>query len=313
MATYVPRDLHDPVLLDEGVSALTVRSDGIYVDGTFGRGGHTRRLLQLLGSEGRVVALDRDEQAIASGRLWKDERLTLCHGSFSSMESLLHGLGVMAVDGVLLDLGVSSPQLDQSERGFSFRFDGPLDMRMDQSQGMTAAQWLEKVSEGELAEVIHSLGEERFAKQVARAIVLQRQSEPMVTTRQLAQLVARVVRTREVGQDPATRTFQAIRLHINGELSELTQVLPQTLRLLREGGRLAVISFHSLEDRLVKRFLQEHSRPPAIPRGLAVRECDRPAPLLQRVGKAVRATTEEISRNPRSRSAIMRVAMRTAA
>ena len=305
--------VHDPVMLEEGVNALAVRADGVYVDGTFGRGGHTGRLLQLLGPQGRVIAFDRDHSAIAVGRLLKDPRLTMCHAPFSEMAVVVAGLGVAAVDGILLDLGVSSPQLDQAERGFSFRLDGPLDISMDQSQSLTAERWINEAAEAELADVIRTLGEERFARQVARAIVVQRQQAPIQTTRQLAQLVAQAVRTREVGQDPATRTFQAIRLFINGELTELAQVLPMAVQLLKPGGRLAVISFHSLEDRLVKRFFQTQSRAPDVPRGMAIREADRPAPLLVMMGKGQRPSAQEVSRNPRSRSAMLRVAMRTAA
>lgn len=305
--------IHYPVMCEEAVNALAVRADGVYVDGTFGRGGHTGRLLQLLGPNGRVIALDRDHQAIEVGRALNDSRLTLCHARFSEMAAVVAEHGVTAVDGILLDLGVSSPQLDQAERGFSFRQDGPLDMRMDQRQILTAERWVNEGSEAELAEVIRDLGEERFARQVARAIVLQRQQETIRTTRQLAQLVAQAVRTREVGQDPATRTFQAIRLYVNKELDELALVLPQAVELLRKDGRLAVISFHSLEDRVVKRFFREQSHAPEVPRGMAVREADRPAPRLALVGKGQRPSAEEIRLNPRSRSARLRVVMRTAA
>jgi 16S rRNA (cytosine1402-N4)-methyltransferase len=243
----------------------------------------------------------------------QDSRLILRQARFSQLEEVLLSLGIAGVDGILLDLGVSSPQLDQAERGFSFRQEGPLDMRMDPGEGMTAAVWLNQVGEKELAEVIHTLGEERFARQVARAIVQARAQRPLETTRQLAQIVATAVRTREAGQDPATRTFQAIRLHVNRELDELAAVLPQALRVLKRGGRLVVISFHSLEDRMVKRYFQAHARPPEIPRGMAVRESDRPAPQLRLVGRAQRASQAEVARNPRSRSAILRVAERTGA
>ncbi|EQD46411.1 S-adenosyl-methyltransferase MraW, partial [mine drainage metagenome] len=263
---------------------------------------------------GQIVALDRDPAAIAAGRqALQDPRMILRQARFSQLEEVLLSLGITGVDGILLDLGVSSPQLDQAERGFSFRQEGPLDMRMDPGEGMTAATWLNQVDEKELAEVIHKLGEERFARQVARAIIQTRAQRPLETTRQLAQIVATAVRTREVGQDPATRTFQAIRLHINRELDELAAVLPQALRVLKSGGRLVIISFHSLEDRLVKHYFQAHSRPPEIPRGMAVRESDRPPPLLRLVGRAQRAGRAEVVRNPRSRSAILRVAERTGA
>ncbi|MBW8072638.1 MAG: 16S rRNA (cytosine(1402)-N(4))-methyltransferase RsmH [Ferrovum sp.] len=312
MAQSFNSDGHHSVLLQEAVQALNLRPGGIYVDGTFGRGGHSQRILQEMAPTGRVVALDRDPAAIAAGRrALQDSRMILRQARFSQLEDVLLSLEVTEVDGILLDLGVSSPQLDQAERGFSFRQEGPLDMRMDPSEGMTAAAWLNQVGEKELAEVIHTLGEERFARQVAHAIIQARAQRPLETTRQLAQIVAMAVRTREVGQDPATRTFQAIRLHINRELDELAAVLPQALHLLKSGGRLAIISFHSLEDRIVKQYFQGHSRPPEIPRGMAVREAERPAPPLRLVGRAQRASRVEVARNPRSRSAILRVAERT--
>ena len=314
MAQSLNSGIHHSVLLQEAVQALDLHPEGIYVDGTFGRGGHSQRILQEMASTGRVVALDRDPAAITAGRqALQDSRLILRQARFSQLEEVLLSLGIAGVDGILLDLGVSSPQLDQAERGFSFRQEGPLDMRMDPGEGMTAAVWLNQVGEKELAEVIHTLGEERFARQVARAIVQARAQRPLETTRQLAQIVATAVRTREAGQDPATRTFQAIRLHVNRELDELAAVLPQALRVLKRGGRLVVISFHSLEDRMVKRYFQAHARPPEIPRGMAVRESDRPAPQLRLVGRAQRASQAEVARNPRSRSAILRVAERTGA
>ncbi|WP_297477775.1 16S rRNA (cytosine(1402)-N(4))-methyltransferase RsmH [Ferrovum sp.] len=314
MAQSLNSGIHHSVLLQEAVQALDLHPEGIYVDGTFGRGGHSQRILQEMASTGRVVALDRDPAAITAGRqALQDSRLILRQARFSQLEEVLLSLGIAGVDGILLDLGVSSPQLDQAERGFSFRQEGPLDMRMDPGEGMTAAVWLNQVGEKELAEVIHTLGEERFARQVARAIVQARAQRPLETTRQLAQIVATAVRTREAGQDPATRTFQAIRLHVNRELDELAAVLPQALRVLKRGGRLVVISFHSLEDRMVKRYFQAHARPPEIPRGMAVRESDRPAPQLRLVGRAQRASQAEVVRNPRSRSAILRVAERTGA
>ena len=314
MAQSLNSGIHHSVLLQEAVQALDLHPEGVYVDGTFGRGGHSQRILLEMASTGRVVALDRDPAAIAAGRqALQDSRLILRQARFSQLEEVLLSLGIAGVDGILLDLGVSSPQLDQAERGFSFRQEGPLDMRMDPGEGMTAAVWLNQVGEKELAEVIHTLGEERFARQVARAIVQARAQRPLETTRQLAQIVATAVRTREAGQDPATRTFQAIRLHVNRELDELAAVLPQALRVLKSGGRLVVISFHSLEDRMVKRYFQAHARPPEIPRGMAVRESDRPAPQLRLVGRAQRASQAEVARNPRSRSAILRVAERTGA
>ncbi len=314
MAQSLNSGIHHSVLLQEAVQALDLHPEGVYVDGTFGRGGHSQRILLEMASTGRVVALDRDPAAIAAGRqALQDSRLILRQARFSQLEEVLLSLGIAGVDGILLDLGVSSPQLDQAERGFSFRQEGPLDMRMDPGEGMTAAVWLNQADEKELAEVIRTLGEERFARQVARAIVQARAQRPLETTRQLAQIVATAVRTREAGQDPATRTFQAIRLHVNRELDELAAVLPQALRVLKSGGRLVVISFHSLEDRMVKRYFQAHARPPEIPRGMAVRESDRPAPQLRLVGRAQRASQAEVVRNPRSRSAILRVAERTGA
>ncbi len=314
MAQSLNSGIHHSVLLQEAVQALDLHPEGVYVDGTFGRGGHSQRILLEMASTGRVVALDRDPAAITAGRqALQDSRLILRQARFSQLEEVLLSLGIAGVDGILLDLGVSSPQLDQAERGFSFRQEGPLDMRMDPGEGMTAAVWLNQADEKELAEVIHTLGEERFARQVARAIVQARAQRPLETTRQLAQIVATAVRTREAGQDPATRTFQAIRLHVNRELDELAAVLPQALRVLKSGGRLVVISFHSLEDRMVKRYFQAHARPPEIPRGMAVRESDRPAPQLRLVGRAQRASQAEVARNPRSRSAILRVAERTGA
>jgi 16S rRNA (cytosine1402-N4)-methyltransferase len=304
---------HTAVLRDEAVDALRVRPDGCYVDGTFGRGGHSRAILARLGTAGRLYALDRDPQAIAVGRALDDARLTLIHSTFSRLQERLNGFGVTAVDGVLLDLGVSSPQLDSAERGFSFRFDGPLDMRMDPSVGESAAQFLARASEREIGEVIRDYGEERFAKQIARAIVAARARGPLRTTRELAALVAAAVRTREPHQDPATRTFQALRLRVNQELEELSLVLPRTVELLAPGGRLVVISFHSLEDRLVKHFIRSEARPGAIPDRLPLRAAEMPRPRLVAVGKPVRASAREVAVNPRARSAVLRVAERTPA
>lgn len=304
--------VHYPVLLREAVDALRVRPDGIYVDGTFGRGGHSRAILEKLGSAGRLIAFDRDPTAVAAGEAIKDERFTLVYGAFSGFSRILAGLGVEKVDGVLLDLGVSSPQLDEAERGFSFRFDGPLDMRMDTGSGETAAEWLAHVPQEQLAEVIKVYGEERFAKQVAKAIVEARSGEPIATTGQLAAIVAKAVKKREPNQDPATRTFQAIRIYLNRELEELSLVLPDAASTLAEGGRLVVISFHSLEDRIVKRFMRGEARPDTLPSKLPVRHSEVPAPKLNLVGKAIRAGEEEVKQNPRSRSAVMRVAERTA-
>ncbi len=301
---------HQTVLLHEAVDALDIKPDGIYVDGTFGRGGHSRKILERLGAGGRLIALDKDPAAVAAAQGIEDARFAIVHSGFVRLAEVLRERAVDAVDGVLLDLGVSSPQLDDEQRGFSFRFDAPLDMRMDTSSGQTAAQWLATVDEGLLGEVIRDYGEERFAKQIARALVAARQEQPIGTTQQLAQIVAKAVRTREPGQNPATRTFQAIRIYLNGELEELGRVLPQCLDSLRPGGRLVVISFHSLEDRMVKQFMRDMAQGDKMPRGLPIRAADVPPAPLRVVGRAVRATPEEVAANPRARSAIMRVAER---
>ena len=285
-----------------------MRADGVYVDCTFGRGGHSREILARLGARGRLIAMDRDPHAVALRGEFDDERFELVHGSFSAFAATLAERGIGAVDGILFDLGVSSPQLDDAQRGFSFRVDAPLDMRMDTSRGETAAGWLAVADEGEIREVIRNYGEERFARQIAAAIVAARARGPVATTRQLAGIVAAVVRTREPGQNPATRTFQALRIHINQELEELTRVLPQCVDALAPGGRLAVISFHSLEDRIVKRFLREQSQPPQLPSRLPLRAAEMPAPRLTLVGKLQRPDAAEIAANPRARSAVMRIA-----
>ena len=299
---------HLPVLLREAVDALEVRAHGVYADCTFGRGGHSREVLRRLGSRGRLLALDRDLEAVAAAQQIADARLLVMHASFGRLQEALGAEGIVQVDGILMDLGVSSPQLEDAGRGFSFRLEGPLDMRMDSSRGITAAQWLASASEQQIREVIKTYGEERFARQIARAIVTARSGRALNSTRELAQIVEDAVRTREPGQDPATRTFQAIRVFINQELEELSLALSQSLELLAEGGRLVVISFHSLEDRIVKRFLRRHAQPAPVPRGLAVRESEREAAKLVLVGKPVRPGQSEIASNPRVRSAIMRVA-----
>ncbi len=301
---------HSPVLLYAAVDSLKVRADGVYVDCTFGRGGHSREILARLGRRGRLIALDRDAAAIAARGEIDDERLQLRHERFSRLREVLRTSGVTQVDGILLDLGVSSPQLDDAARGFSFRFDAPLDMRMDTTRGATAAQWLASADEQELREVIRNYGEERFAKQIAAAIVAARARGPVTTTRQLAGIVAQAVRTREPGQDPATRTFQALRIHVNQELEELTSVLPQCIDALAPEGRLVVISFHSLEDRIVKRFLREHSQPPQLPKRLPLRAAELPQPKLKLISRAQRPSADEIAANPRARSAVMRAAER---
>lgn len=305
---------HVTVLLHEAVDSLAVKPDGVYVDGTFGRGGHSRLILSKLGADGRLVVFDKDPQAIAVARQLAeaDKRVQVVHGGFAGFQVALKELGIEAVDGALFDLGVSSPQIDDAERGFSFRYDTPLDMRMDTTRGQTAAQWLAEAGEEEIREVIRDYGEERFNSQIARAIVQQRQERPILTTGQLAQLAAQAVRTRERGQDPATRTFQAIRIFINRELEEISSVLPQAAGYLKTGGRLAVIAFHSLEDRIVKQFIRRHSRPAPLPKWVMVRESERPEPPLREIGKAQRASAAETAANPRARSAVLRVAERTA-
>jgi 16S rRNA (cytosine1402-N4)-methyltransferase len=297
-------------LLEEAVDALAIKPGGTYVDATFGRGGHSRQVLGQLNEQGRLIALDRDPAAVEAGREIADPRLKLIHAAFSGLRAALEAEAVERVDGVLLDLGVSSPQLDEAERGFSFRLDAPLDMRMDTSRGQTAAEWLAQASQQQLAEVIKNYGEERFANAVAKAIVAARAGGAIATTRQLAEIVASAVRTREQGQHPATRSFQAIRIHVNQELEELSLVLPQAVDALNAGGRLAVISFHSLEDRIVKRFLRDASRPPQLPARLPVRAADLPPARLKLVGKPISPSAAEVAANPRSRSAVLRVAER---
>ena len=302
---------HTTVLLNEAVAALEIKPDGIYVDGTFGRGGHSARILERLGASGKLIAMDKDPAAVAVGKQWCDARFQMIHRSFTQLATVLRELDVTRVDGILLDLGVSSPQLDEAARGFSFRFDAPLDMRMDVSSGMTAAQWLATVDESLLGEVIRDYGEERFAKQIARAIVAARAIEPIRTTRQLVELVSKAVRTREAGQNPATRTFQAIRIYLNQELEELARVLPECVTHLKSGGRLVVISFHSLEDRIVKHYLRDMSQGDKLPRNVPIRAREIPHGKLNLIGRAVRVSEAELQANPRARSAVMRVAERS--
>ena len=299
---------HQTVLLREAVEALEIKPSGTYVDGTFGRGGHSRAILEQLGPQGRLLALDRDPQAVAVARAINDQRLTMLHHSFGELTEALQQVGIDAVDGVLLDIGVSSPQLDEGERGFSFRFDAPLDMRMDTTQGETAAEWLARAEIRDITEVIRNYGEERFAFQIAKKIVAARSERPVATTGELAALVRETVWTREPGQDPATRTFQALRIHINQELEQLALVLPQAMTVLKTGGRLVVISFHSLEDRIVKRFMRDEAVPDTLPKNLPLRVVDLPQPRLRLVGKPLKASAAEVSVNPRARSAVMRVA-----
>ncbi|HEX4331163.1 MAG TPA: 16S rRNA (cytosine(1402)-N(4))-methyltransferase RsmH [Usitatibacter sp.] len=298
---------HVPVLLEEAVAALNVREDKTYVDGTFGRGGHSQAILARLGVRGRLLAFDQDPAALAS-RALEDPRLELIHARFSTMEHVLAARGIREVAGILLDVGVSSPQLDDAARGFSFSREGPLDMRMDPTRGQTAAQFLARADEKEIREVISSHGEERFAKSIAKAIVDARSREPVRTTVQLAAIVGRAVRTREPGQHPATRTFQALRIHVNQELEELEVTLPQAAALLERGGRLAVVSFHSLEDRIVKGFIRSRSSGDRLPKGVPVRAADIPPGELHPVGRAIKPSPAEVARNPRARSAMLRVA-----
>ena len=306
-----PSPAHITVLLREAVDALAIKPYGIYVDCTFGRGGHSREILARLGPKGKLIAIDRDVAAIEANRIG-DTRFSLVHAAMSDIANVLEQQKISAVDGVLADLGVSSPQLDDGERGFSFRFDAPLDMRMDQTRGETVADWLGRAEEREIGEVIWRYGEERFAKTIARKIVAARSGRHIRTTRELAQLVAETVRTREPGQHPATRTFQAFRIFINQELEEIEQVLPRAVTCLRTGGRLVVISFHSLEDRIVKRFMQAASRADRLPSNFPIRAGEIDEATLKLVGRAYKATDTEVLANPRSRSAVMRVAERTA-
>jgi 16S rRNA (cytosine1402-N4)-methyltransferase len=305
--TGAPAWHHTTVLLTEAVQALVTQPDGLYVDGTFGRGGHSRAVLGQLSPQGRLVAFDKDPEAIAQARTISDPRFTIQHASFGDMASELSGSA--ALQGVLLDLGVSSPQIDNPARGFSFRADAPLDMRMDTTRGETAAEFLQRATQREIEEVIREHGEERFAASIAKALVARRESGAAVgTTGELSALVARAVKTREPGQDPATRTFQALRIHVNAELEALQQGLNAALDLLAPNGRLVVISFHSLEDRIVKTFIAAHSkaafdrRAPMAP----------PKPLKLRALARVKPTAAEVAANPRARSAVMRVAERTA-
>lgn len=310
--TAVPEFQHRTVLLDEAVDALDLtgaRADGVFVDGTFGRGGHSRLILSRLGPDARLIAFDKDPQAIATAEQVADRRFTIVHDSFATMRAALSERGVAQVDGILLDLGISSPQVDDAARGFSFRNDGPLDMRMDTTRGMSAAEWLATESEQTLEKVIREYGEERFAFQIAKAIVARRAVEPISSTRQLAGIVAGAVKTREKGKDPATRTFQAIRIFINKELEDLEAGLEQAFDCLAPGGILAIISFHSLEDRMVKRFFASKANVPQPDRRLPIRAVDLPQPLLKLISK-IKPSDAEVDANPRARSAVMRVARR---
>lgn len=305
---------HITVLLHEAVAGLDIKPDGVYVDGTFGRGGHSRLILQHLGPTGRLIAIDRDPQAIAEAAKIQDPRFEIVHGPFSGITTYLSERGLLGkVDGFLLDLGVSSPQLDDAERGFSFMKDGPLDMRMDPTSGQSAAEWLAKADVDDIAWVLKTFGEERFAKKIARAIVHDRVTEPYVRTRQLAEMIARVNPSKEKGKHAATRSFQAIRIYINSELDEIETALNGALQVLAPHGRLSVISFHSLEDRLVKHFIRKHEKGPEVPHGIPLTEAQLAGGRkLKSVGKALKPSDHEVSENSRSRSSVLRVAERLA-
>ncbi len=306
---------HFTVLLKEAVDGLAIIPDGIYIDGTFGRGGHSRFILSKLGQNGRLIGIDRDPRAIAEAQRIQDPRFQIEHNTFSSIYQICEKENLIGkINGILLDLGVSSPQLDEAERGFSFMKDGPLDMRMDTTQGQSASEWLQNVSVEDLAWVLKTFGEERFAKRIAQAIVSfnqqarQNNTPPLTRTLQLAQLIADAVPFKDKHKHPATRSFQAIRIYINAELDELEKVLQDALAVLAPEGRLSIISFHSLEDRMVKHFMRKQAKGIDIPKGLPIRESeiDRQQ-QLKVVGKAVKPTEEEIAQNPRSRSAVLRI------
>ncbi|KFF67638.1 16S rRNA methyltransferase [Pectobacterium brasiliense] len=305
---------HTTVLLDEAVNGLNIRSGGIYIDGTFGRGGHSRLILSQLGPEGRLLAIDRDPQAIEAAKVIDDPRFSIIHGPFSAMAEYVAELGLTGqIDGVLLDLGVSSPQLDDPERGFSFMRDGPLDMRMDPTRGLSAAEWLMKAEADDIVWVLKTFGEERFAKRIARAIVERNRLDPMTRTKELAELIAAASPIREKHKHPATRSFQAIRIYINSELEEIERALEGALSVLAPQGRLSVISFHSLEDRIVKRFIRHQSRGPQVPAGLPLTEeqlRSQGGQTLKAVGKKLMPSEAEVAENPRARSSVLRFAER---
>jgi 16S rRNA (cytosine1402-N4)-methyltransferase len=312
ISTTVPALQHRTVLLDEAVDALAIegaRAAGTYIDGTFGRGGHSRLVLSRLGDTGHLFAFDKDPQAIATAGQVNDPRFAIVHDSFATMRAALAERGIDKVDGILLDLGISSPQVDDAARGFSFRQDGPLDMRMDTTRGVSAAEWLATVPEQQLEKVIRDYGEERFAFQIAKAIVARRAIEPISGTRQLAGIVADAVKTREKGKDPATRTFQAIRIFVNQELEDLEAGLSAAFDMLAPGARLAVISFHSLEDRMVKQFLASKAKVEQPDRRLPIRAADLPQPQMKLIAR-IKPSDEEVAANPRARSAVLRVAER---
>jgi 16S rRNA (cytosine1402-N4)-methyltransferase len=303
-------DTHLPVLLDEVLTNLAIKTDGIYVDATFGRGGHAKAILNQLGNEGRLYALDKDPQAIAYARLnyAGDKRFTIEHGTFAGLQKFLVRMECNGiVDGILFDLGVSSPQLDDAERGFSFMRDGQLDMRMNFEEGLSAAEWIAEIEEEKLARVLWEYGEERYSRRIARRIVEARKEAPITTTKKLAEIISAAIPKWQKGKHPATRSFLAIRIAINHELDDLQQGLAQSLEALKIGGRLLAISFHSLEDRLVKRFVQDQERGNDFPRGLPVTQ-DMVRPRLKRLGRAIKPKPEEVNKNPRARSAVLRIA-----
>jgi len=307
---------HTSVLLDEAVNGLNIRQDGIYIDGTFGRGGHSRLILSQLGPDGRLLAIDRDPQAIKAAESIDDPRFSIVHGPFSDLADYVRDRGLEGkIDGVLLDLGVSSPQLDDPERGFSFMRDGPLDMRMDPTRGYSAAEWLMKAEAEDIAWVLKTFGEERFAKRIARAIVERNRELPMTRTKELADLIANASPVREKHKHPATRSFQAIRIYINSEREEIERALHRALEILAPEGRLSVISFHSLEDRIVKRFIRQHSRGAQVAAGIPMTEAqiaELGGRSLKSVGKMM-PSDAEVAENPRARSSVLRFAERTTA
>lgn len=304
--------IHKPVLLEETLTALNIKPDGCYVDGTFGRGGHSQEIIKQLGENGKLLAFDKDPQAIAQANAIaaNDDRLHVKQGSFTQLKQIINELGWQGkVDGIFLDLGVSSPQLDDAERGFSFRFDGPLDMRMDPEHGISASQWLASAEERDIMMVLFDYGEEKFARRIASAIVAARQEQPINTTKRLASIVAAANPSRERNKDPSTRTFQAIRIFINQELEDLKTCLAQAVEVLAPGGRLVVISFHSLEDRIVKRFIREQCKGDDFPLDLPVTHAQLNQ-NMKMIGKAIKAGRAELDENPRARSAVMRIAER---
>ncbi|QDO86109.1 16S rRNA (cytosine(1402)-N(4))-methyltransferase RsmH [Shewanella psychropiezotolerans] len=304
---------HLSVLLSETVAGLNIKQDGIYIDGTFGRGGHSREVLKYLGENGRLIAIDRDPQAIEAAKQFADDnRFSIVHGGFGQLATYVEDLGLKGkIDGVLLDFGVSSPQLDDAERGFSFLRDGPLDMRMDNSQGETAAEWIARAEIEDMAWVFKTYGEEKNSRHIARCIVADREKTPFLRTKELADLIARICKSKERNKHPATRVFQAIRIYINSELEQIDQALEGALVVLAPQGRLSVISFHSLEDRMVKRFIRRHTRGKSVPHGLPITEAELDKTrLLKGIGKATKPSTEEVEINKRARSSVLRVAER---